>query len=169
VCSVPSGPAPGGDDKRFNHPLRSPGMERTRRGVLTVAVPTLAAFAGCGSGVDPQGTTDGDDGGADTRTETPTPTPDPAPNLAFDGFELLQPAESLVVTVTVVNDGDETGTATLELYVRVGDEETTRERRVSLDPGEEETYRFEFESFTREGVFADGSVDPRFRPADDGE
>lgn len=135
-------------------------MEHTRRGVLAVAVPTLAAFAGCGSGVDPQETTDGDG-----ETPTPTPTPDPAPNLSFDGFELLEPEDHLVVTVTVVNDGDEPGAATLELYVRIGDEETTRRRQVSLDPGERETYRFEFDSFTRQQAFDDGSIDPRFRPA----
>ncbi len=139
-------------------------MERTRRGLLAAGgAGLLAALAGCGSGVDPQETADGD--GNDAATPTPTPTPDPAPNLSFDGFELLEPEDFLVVAVTVVNDGDEPGAATLELYVRVGDEETIRERAVSLDVGERETYRFEFESYTRQEAFEDGSIDPQFRPA----
>ncbi len=127
-----------------------------------VGATTLAALAGCGSGVDPRETTDGDGG------DTPTPTPDPAPNLSFDGFELLQPDDHLVVTVTVVNDGPERGTATLVVPVQSGDERTTRDRQVSLAAGEAETYRFEFESYTRAGVLSGGSVVPRFRPADDG-
>jgi len=141
-------------------------MDRTRRGLLAAAVPTLSALAGCGSGVDPQETTTDGDGGDVGGEPTPTPTPDPAPNLSFDGFELLQPDDHLVVTVTVVNDGDAADAATLEVHVQAGDEETTRRRQVSLDPGEEETYRLEFQSFTRDAVFSDGRVDPRFRPAD---
>ncbi len=134
-------------------------MERTRRGLLATLVPALAALAGCGSGVDPRETSDG-------TAATPTPTQDPAPNLSFGGFELLEPADHLVVAVTVVNDGDEPGAATLEVQVRAGEEETTRRRQVALDPGNEETYRFDFESYTRQEVFEGGSVDPRFRPAD---
>ena len=159
---------PTDDGKNFNRSPTSPGMERTRRGLLATGGAGLrVALAGCGSGGDPQETTDGDgDDGDGDGEPTPTPTPDPAPNLSFDGFELLEPDDHLVVAVTVVNDGDETGAATLEVYVRVGEEETTRRRQVALDAGEAETYRFEFDSFTRQQAFEDGSVDPRFRPAE---
>ncbi|PSQ38746.1 hypothetical protein BRD13_05640 [Halobacteriales archaeon SW_5_70_135] len=159
-------------------------MERTRRRLLAATGGgLLAALAGCGSGVDERtpssvpdaGDGDGSDGGTPEEGGTNvgfpdrTSPPDPTPNLSFDDFRLLDRDGRLVVEVDVVNDGDEPGSATVELYVRAGDRERLRERAVSLDVGESETYAFEFEDFTREAVFADGTVRPRWKSASEGE
>lgn len=141
-------------------------MKRTRRKLLAAGgAGLLAALAGCGGG----GIGGGGDGGSGPSTPveggdnkglvTPTPTPDPTPNLTFDGLELGERDGSLLVTVTVVNDGDDTGSGTFEVIIAVGDQEFTRTKSVSLAVGEDQTFDFVFEETTREELTQNGSVD----------
>jgi hypothetical protein len=145
-------------------------MERTRRGVLAGATGLLVALAGCGGG----GAGDGGDGGGpgpataapggtNRGLVTPTPTPDPVPNLTFDGLTVGEREGGLLVTVTVVNDGSESGSGTFLLTVRVGDREFSREQSVSLDTGGRRTFEFSFPETTRAALRADGGVDVDWR------
>jgi len=136
-----------------------------RRDVLAAgAAGLVAALAGCGSGVEaPSTTATTADAETTTTTTIPTPTPDPVPNLSLAAFEVPDREDGrLVVVVEVVNDGDERGSGTLELYVRAGDRELTRRREVSLAVGERETLEFAFESVERAAAFGDGTVLPRW-------
>lgn len=142
-------------------------MKPTRRTLLSAAgTGLLAALAGCGGGGIGGGGGDGGsgpstpvEGGDNKGLVTPTPTPDPVPNLAFDGLEFGERDGALLVTVTVVNDGDDTGSGSFEVVIRVGDQEFTRTRSVSLGVDEEQTFDFVFEETTRSELQQDGSID----------
>jgi hypothetical protein len=154
-------------------------MARTRRRLLAAAGSgLLAALAGCGGGVDERTPSsapnaDGEDGGTpggggeNVGFPERTSPPDPTPNLSFEDFRLVDRDDRLHLEVDVVNDGDEAASATVEASIRAGDVERTRERAVSLDVGESETYTFEFEGLRRQDVFEDGAVDLRWQSADD--
>ncbi len=147
-------------------------MDCTRRELLAAAgAGGLTATAGCGGlggGGDvptEQGPSTPEEGGDYKGLVTPTPTQDPTPNLTVDDFGLRDEDGELVVSVTVVNDGEDTGTGTFVVTVRAGDREFTREQAVELPTGESETYEFTFSEVTRSDVFQDGGLNVEWKSA----
>ena len=62
------------------------------------------------------------------------------------GFDLVEADDgSLAVDFTVTNTGDETVTETVSVRATIDGEAYTESEDVTLDPGEEETIRFEFD------------------------
>lgn len=120
-------------------------MTRTRRELLAATTAgLLAGLAGCGGG--------GSGPGTDTTTTEPTGT-----GLVFDGFEVVETDGGVVVEVVVTNPTNSRDSGTIDLSVSTENDTLTRERSVSVEGGETDTYSFEFEGYTRAGVlFCDG-------------
>jgi hypothetical protein len=118
---------------------------RRREFLAATAGAAVLALAGCSDGGSELNAPSEDEGG------TPTPT-DPTPNLDIVGGMLPDFGDDGVsIDVTVENRGEESSSATLFVVASdgAGESRLTRETSVSLDPGDSETYTFEFD-LTRE-------------------
>lgn len=116
---------------------------------ISTVLPAVAGVAGCTSG--PRKT--GPEWGP-PQTEPGTPTRDRSTlrttTSAGHGFEVSfetpdrTDTDAFVVVVTVRNSLDEPHSATLVVTWDRDDAEETRERSVSLEPGAETSFEFEF-------------------------
>jgi hypothetical protein len=119
---------------------------RRREFLALVAGAGTLSIAGCADESSELNAPPDEDETEDTETQTPTET-DSTPNLDVVGGMLPDFGDGTVsVDVTVENRGDEASSATLVVTADAeGADERTREESVSLDPGDEETFTFEFE------------------------